>query len=139
MEKVIINKIIEINECCLPIAKLILKNNTLGAYSTEELLLMELYAGNINSASSFAKKFGYSRNYVGKIIKQHEKKSLILRSKSPDDGRILLLSLTPKGKTYTETLIKKNNSELCEKLSLLSESDQNELIGAFNTITNILK
>lgn len=139
MEKAIINKIIEINECCLPISKLILKNNTLGAYSTEELLLMEIYARNICSASSFAKKFGFNRSYVGRIIRAHEKNSLITRTRSRDDERILLLALTPKGKTYTESLIKKNNSELCEKLSLLSSTEQNELIGAFNIITNILK
>lgn len=139
MEKAIINKIIEINEYCLPIAKLILKNNTLGVYSTEELLLMEIYSRSICSASSFAKKFGFSRSYVGRLIKQHEKNFLIIRSNSQDDKRILQLSLTPKGKTYTESIIRKNNSELCEKLSLLSDSEQKELIDAFCIITNILK
>ena len=139
MEKAIINKIIEINKYCLPIAKLILKNNTLGIYSTEELLLMELYSENVCSASSFAKKFGFSRSYVGRMIKQHEKNSLITRISSPDDKRVLLLSLTNKGKSYTETIIERNNSELCEKLSLLSDPEQKELMNAFCIITNILK
>ncbi|MBQ4562292.1 MAG: MarR family transcriptional regulator [Clostridia bacterium] len=139
MEKAIINKIIEINECCLPIARLILKNNTLGAYSTEELLLMEIYSRNVCSASSFAKKFGFSRSYVGRMIRQHENNSLISRTRSQDDERVLMLTLTPKGKTYTESIIKKNNSELCEKLSLLSDSEQKELVEAFCIITNILK
>ena len=139
MEKAIISKIVEINECCLPIAKLILKNNTLGAYSSEELLLMEIYSRNICSASSFAKKFGFSRSYVGRMIKNLEQNQLLFRTRSQDDERILLLALTDKGKGYTETVIRKNNSELCEKLSLLSEREQKELIDAFCVITNVLK
>ncbi len=139
MEKAIINKIIEINECCLPISKLILKNNTLGAYTTSELFLMDVYSGKTTSAASFIKNYGLSQGYVGRIARKLEKDGFLLRTQSTDDSRFMLLSLTDKGKTFTESTIRKNNSELCEKLSLLSDREQSELIAAFCKITDILK
>ena len=139
MEKAIINKIIEINECCLPISKLILKNNTLGAYTTTELFLMDVYSRKSTTAAAFIKNYGLSQGYVGRIARGLEKDGLVIRTRSEDDSRYMLLSLTEKGRTFIETTIRKNNSELCEKLSLLSEREQSELIAAFCKITDILK
>ena len=139
MENAIINKIIEINENCLPISKLILKNNTLGVYSIPELLLLEIYSGRINAAAHFSKLHGLSKSYVGRIVNEHEKNGLLFRETYENDTRMLIIKLTPKGKTYTETVIQKNNSELYEKLSLLPDSEQKSLIDAFCIITNILK
>ncbi len=139
MEKAIINKIIEINECCLPISKLILKNNTLGAYSTTELFMMDVYSRKAITASGFAKNYGLSQSYVGKIARRLEKDGLLIRTQYEEDTRFMLLSLTDKGKTFIESTLQENNSELCEKLSLLSEREERELIAAFCKITDILK
>ncbi len=139
MEKAIINKIIEINECCLPISKLILNNNTLGAYSTSELFLMDVYSRKAITASGFAKNYGLSQSYVGKIARRLEKDGMLVRTQYEEDTRFILLSITEKGKTFIESTIKTKNSELCEKLSLLSDREQSELITAFCKITDILK
>ncbi|MBQ4561663.1 MAG: MarR family transcriptional regulator [Clostridia bacterium] len=139
MEKAIINKIIEINECCLPISKLILNNNTLGAYSTSELFLMDVYSRKNITASGFAKNYGLSQSYVGKIARRLEKDGMLVRTQYEEDTRFILLSITEKGKTFIESTIKTKNSELCEKLSLLSDREQSELITAFCKITDILK
>lgn len=139
MEKAIINKIIEINECCLPISKLILKNNTLGAYSTSELFLMDVYSRKNITASGFAKNYGFSQSYVGKIARRLEKDGMLVRTQYEEDTRFILLTLTEKGKAFIESTIKTKNSELCEKLSLLSDREQSELITAFCKITDILK
>lgn len=139
MEKAIINKIIEINECCLPISKLFLNNNTLGMYTTTELFLMDVYSRRSATAVSFIKKYGLSQGYVGRIARKLEKDGMLIRTQSEDDSRYMLLSLTDKGKSFIETTVRKKNSELCEKLSLLSEAEQSELIAAFCTITDILK
>ena len=139
MEKAIINKIIEINECCLPISKLILNNNTLGAYSTSELFLMDVYSRKSITASGFAKNYGLSQSYVGKIARKLEKDGMLIRTQYEEDTRFILLSLTEKGKTFVESTIKTKNSALCEKLSLLSDGEQRELIAAFCKITDILK
>lgn len=139
MEKAIINKIIEINECCLPISRLFLNNNTLGTYTTTELFLMDVYSRKSTTAVSFIKKYGLSQGYVGRIARKLEKDGMLIRTQSEDDSRYMLLSLTDKGKTFIEAVIKERNSALCEKLSLLSEREQNELISAFCRITDILK
>ena len=139
MEKAIINKIIEINEHCLPISKLILKNNTLGIYSIPELLLLDIYSGKINTAAHFSKLHGLSKSYVGRIVNAHENNGLLSRETYENDTRMLIIKLTPKGKTFTESIIQKNNSALYEKLSLLSDNDQKSLVDAFCVITNILK
>lgn len=139
MKKAIINKIIEINECCLPISKLILNSNTLGIYSTPELFMMDVYSRKAITASSFAKSYGLSQSYVGRIARKLEKDGMLIRTQYEEDTRYIVLNLTDKGKTFIESTITTKNSELCEKLSLLSEAEQSELIAAFCRITDILK
>ncbi|MBR5516252.1 MAG: winged helix-turn-helix transcriptional regulator [Clostridia bacterium] len=139
MEKAIINKIIEINRCCLPLVNSFYNDKSCGIYKTSELVLFEIYSKSSFSANSIAKKLNLTRGYVGKIIKQHEYNGLLMRKESGDDRRILLLELTPKGTTYAETIIENKNNLLIQKYSQLSPLEQSELLEAFNTITKILK
>lgn len=60
--------------------------------------------GEQKTITGIAKEIGHSHPSVSNIIQEMVKKGLVKEKKDPADGRRTLVSLSPKGKTYTERI-----------------------------------
>ena len=118
----------------------VLSNGLLGsAYSlTEVRLLYELAHTDKPTASELAKQLGLDAGYLSRILSAFEKRGLIKKATSKNDGRRSFLSLTARGRAAFAPLNARSQQEIGAMLGKLPVVDQDRLVGALNTVEDLL-
>ena len=89
--------------------------------------------------AQLADALAHSRSRVTHTIKRMEEAELVERSTSPDDGRGVIASLTPKGKRFLESLAPIHVEGVRDHLvDLVSEDDFAALGRVMNTVADHL-
>lgn len=118
----------------------LLGNHYLGSeYSVAEArIFFEIYENEGCNAAHIAQMMNIDKSYLSRIIINHEKNGYIQRMPSSKDGRSYALYLTDKGKKRAQDFICKSDYEIGSFLKNLSEKEREQLIAAFDTITELL-
>lgn len=74
----------------------------IGLYPGQELLLMLLWDREPQSQIELARNLGIEPPTAGKTISRLEDAGMLARIRAPQDRRLLLVSLTPKGRSLRE-------------------------------------
>ncbi len=110
-----------------------------GCSETVQRILYDIYINSPCTAASVARRLHISKSHISGIINEYEKEGYIRREEPENNGRILLLYLTDKGKSYIEMFMSDASSNVGKKIAALGEVDRQKLMEAFSTIMNILK
>lgn len=106
---------------------------------TEARVLYELTQRNDATATEIGNALDLDAGYLSRMLRSFEKQGLIARKASPSDGRQSLLSLTAKGRKAFQPLEEKSLKQVGASLEGLSATDQQRLLAAMGTITNLLE
>ena len=108
-------------------------------YSLSEARIVFELANRSNlTASDLCNELGLDAGYLSRILNKLEQQNLIEKTRSDNDGRQRLISLTAEGQNAFALLDSRSNDEISEMLSELNESDRARLIEAMQTIEGIL-
>jgi DNA-binding MarR family transcriptional regulator/ribosomal protein S18 acetylase RimI-like enzyme len=105
---------------------------------SEARIIFELGNRRNLTASDLCNELGLDAGYLSRILNKLEQQNLIEKTRSDNDGRQRLLSLTAEGQDAFALLDSRSNDEISEMLSELNESDRVRLIEAMHTIEGIL-
>lgn len=106
---------------------------------SEARVLYELSQRDGITATAIGSELGLDPGYLSRMLRDFEKKGLIARSPSPDDGRQSLVSITAKGRKAFAPLEKRTLEQVGSSLTHLSSSDQRRLVAAMGTVRNLLE
>jgi DNA-binding MarR family transcriptional regulator/GNAT superfamily N-acetyltransferase len=90
------------------------------------------------AASRLGRDLGLDAGYLSRVLRGFEKRGLIDRTRSQEDGRQQLLSLTEDGKAAFATLDARSRDEIGGMLGALSAAEQRRLVDAMQTIEGLL-
>jgi DNA-binding MarR family transcriptional regulator/N-acetylglutamate synthase-like GNAT family acetyltransferase len=105
---------------------------------TELRVLYEVAHRDKPTATEIGNELGLDGGYLSRILAGFEKRKLIEKMPSETDGRQTLLALTELGSEVFAPLEARFAEQVGATLRALSESDQNRLIGAMQTIEKLL-
>ena len=104
----------------------------------EGRILYELARRDGLAASELASELLLDAGYLSRMLMRFSKLGLVTRSRSPDDARVHLLRLTPKGHAAFAPLDRRSQQEIAGLLGALPERSQRQLIGAMHRIESLL-
>lgn len=105
---------------------------------TEARVLFEISHNEEVTASDLARGLGLDPGYLSRTLARLEAQGLVEKTPSETDARRRLLSLTPAGEEAFSLLDSRSREEVAEMLDGLSEQDQRRLLGAMQTVEDIL-
>jgi DNA-binding MarR family transcriptional regulator/GNAT superfamily N-acetyltransferase len=105
---------------------------------TETRVLYELAHQERPTATMVGNKLELDPGYLSRILSVFEKRGLVKKTPSPEDGRQSLLTLTDKGRRQFAPLEVRTEQQVSGMLGTLSEGQQQQLIGAMHTIEKLL-
>jgi DNA-binding MarR family transcriptional regulator/GNAT superfamily N-acetyltransferase len=105
---------------------------------TEARVLHALAHRDGATATWLGRELDLDPGYLSRILRDFERRSLILRSTSPQDGRQALISLTPGGRDAFEPLDRASHRAVGSMLGPLGEAEQERLVGAMRLIGGLL-
>jgi DNA-binding MarR family transcriptional regulator/N-acetylglutamate synthase-like GNAT family acetyltransferase len=105
---------------------------------TEARILYELGRRRNLTASDLCRELGLDAGYVSRILRAFEKKRLIARRRSAEDGRRSFLGLTAAGRAAFALLDRRSRAEIGMILDRLPEGDQVRLVAAMRSIERLL-
>lgn len=105
---------------------------------TEARTLYELAHHEQSTAVELCKELGLDAGYLSRILRKFEKKRLIERKASPKDARQSLLSLAKKGRNVFKLLEARSTDQASAIMGKLPPAQQEDLVGAMQTIESIL-
>ena len=109
------------------------------AYSLAEArLIYEIHNAGSIQASQVMAIMHIDKSYLSRILQKLEKEKVVSRTKSPEDGRAVLLTLTEKGAREFAVLNRASDAQIGELLQPLNEAQREELVGHMKAITNLL-
>lgn len=91
------------------------------------IVLMTLADAGLISLNELTKRVARDKSQMTRMIRSLEAKGLLEREVSPDDGRVSLVSLTPKGVEVAGELMQTVAEVIGEILEPLSGSEKNSL------------
>jgi DNA-binding MarR family transcriptional regulator/N-acetylglutamate synthase-like GNAT family acetyltransferase len=106
---------------------------------TEARVLYELAHREKPTATDVCDSLELDAGYLSRILGTFEKKGLIEKTRSANDGRQTLLALTCAGRQQFAPLERGTIQEVGSMLEKLSENEQQQLTGAMETILKILR
>jgi DNA-binding MarR family transcriptional regulator/GNAT superfamily N-acetyltransferase len=104
----------------------------------EGRVLYELAHRDRATASEIGRELGLDAGYLSRILAGFEKKRLLKRAPSPEDGRRYHLSLTEKGRSAFAPLDEASRAEVAALLQPLAEMRRHQLVEAMGTIAGSL-
>lgn len=104
----------------------------------EARVLRELYILPNQTANSIQTTLSLDKGYLSRILESFEKKKLITRKKSDEDGRALLLNLTTLGKREFLKIDSATNKQVEQTFVNLTEKEYQLVIKSMTTIKTIL-
>jgi DNA-binding MarR family transcriptional regulator/GNAT superfamily N-acetyltransferase len=105
---------------------------------TEARVLYELAHREKTTATDVCDSLELDAGYLSRMLTAFEKKGLIEKTRSMEDGRQTLLALTPAGRQRFTPLEQGTNQEVGRMLEKLTEDERRRLVGAMQTILKIL-
>jgi hypothetical protein len=78
---------------------------------------------------------GFSKATLTGVLSTLEKRSLITRTKSKDDGRLVIVQLTNKGRKLMDTLFPAFNKQETAVANVVAQSKQGQLADQLRAIT----
>ncbi|MBY0433445.1 MAG: MarR family winged helix-turn-helix transcriptional regulator [Cyclobacteriaceae bacterium] len=109
------------------------------AYSLPEArVLYELFHHQPCTASTIMTSINMDKGYLSRVLKSFEKKGLLARKQSKEDGRASTLVLTAKGSKEFESINQASASQIKELLSRLSPGQIKEAIEHMGQLKEIL-
>lgn len=109
-----------------------------GSFSiTEARVLYELSARGGVLAAELARELCVDQGYVSRIVQGFVRRGLVRRERSSDDGRAMLLHLTPAGLAEWEPLAARARAQAGRLLHGRSESEQRRMLEAIRTLEEI--
>ena len=105
---------------------------------TETRVLYELARRDNATATELTSDLHLDAGYISRILRRFEKAGLIVKRPSEVDGRRNLLSLTAKGEKAFAPLNKAAIEQMRVMLGSLSDSEQNRVVEAMDTIETLL-
>ena len=105
---------------------------------TEVRVLFELAHTSDLTAKALREELGLDAGYLSRLLRRLEDRGLLTRTSSTADGRVAHLNLTAEGREEFRTLDVRANDEVRELLSALSVARQRQLLGAVQTIEQLL-
>src|SRR5436190_15419807 len=114
-----------------------------GAYKspfslTEVRVLYELAHRDRPTATALGRDLGLDAGYLSRILRGFERRGLVLKTRSPADGRQSHLSLTAQGRKVFAPLNARSHDEVAALLGGLSPAAQARAVGAMQTIERLL-
>ena len=104
----------------------------------EARILYEMGQRDEITASWLGDMLGLDAGYLSRLLAGLEKRGLLGKTRSPEDGRKSLLSLTAAGRAASADLDERSAAEVGEMLSGLSEEEQRRLTAAMTTVETLL-
>jgi DNA-binding MarR family transcriptional regulator/GNAT superfamily N-acetyltransferase len=105
---------------------------------TEARVLYELTHREKPTATVVCSSLELDAGYLSRILSAFEKRGLVEKTPSEDDGRQSLLALTGEGRRQFAPLEARTIQQVSGMLAKLSENEQRQLIGAMQTIEKLL-
>jgi len=114
-----------------------------GAYNspfslTEVRVLYELAHRDQPTATALSRDLGLDAGYLSRMLRGFERRGLVLKTRSPADGRQSHLSLTAQGRKVFGPLNARSHDEVAAMLGGLSAAAQARVVGAMQTIERLL-
>lgn len=81
-----------------------------------------------SSMQEIAQELGFTKSGTSRVIDRLEKKGLVRRIKSPQDGRVCCVEVTRSGKMRVESVMQENESRIAGVLSKIDPAMQ-QVIG----------
>jgi DNA-binding MarR family transcriptional regulator len=104
----------------------------------EARVLYEMYHREGIQAGEMTALLGIDKGYLSRMLDQFSRKSLIVRKRSMEDGRVQHLFLTAKGRTAFEALDRASIAQVKGLLAPLPEEDRSRLVQHMNEIQKII-
>ncbi len=134
-----VEKIREFNRFYMPIMDLLDSCYLDSEYSVTEVRVLYEICGNKNcTANLIVGKLHIDKSYLSRILKKFEMDGVLAKKASAEDTRSIELSLTEKGISRTEELVKRANIEILKLLEKLSDTECRKIEAAIDTITKII-
>jgi DNA-binding MarR family transcriptional regulator/GNAT superfamily N-acetyltransferase len=105
---------------------------------TEARVLYELAHRDKPTATLLRNNLDLDPGYLSRILSSFEKRGLIERTPSEEDGRQSLLTLTEEGRRQFAPLEERTIRQVGGMIKALSENEQRQLIGAMQSIEKLL-
>lgn len=105
---------------------------------TEVRVIYELAHHETTTATELSNELGLDPGYLSRILSSFEKRGLINKEASKNDGRQTLLSLTDEGQEVFAMVNVRSQNEIAAMLARLSPSEQNRVVKAMHTIEKLL-
>ena len=135
-----INQIRDFNRFYARLIGLLDKTYLNSAYSLAEVrALHEIYHHDEITANDILATLQIDKGYLSRILKSFEKKKMVLKKRSTEDGRALKLTLTALGETELLMIDQAASTQVNLTFSDLSEDEFEILITSMRTIKEILK
>src|SRR5207247_2435395 len=114
-----------------------------GAYKspfslTEVRVLYELAHRDRPTATALGRDLGLDAGYLSRILRGFERRGLVLKTRSPADGRQSHLSLTAQGRKVFAPLNARSHDEVAALLGALSPAAHARAVGAMQIIERLL-
>ncbi len=106
---------------------------------TEMRVLFEIANGKDVTASDVGKGLDLDAAYVSRLLQKFEKDGLISRKRSEEDGRVVYLTLSAKGRKQFEAANERQVAQTTAMLARLKPADRQRLVGAMGTIEALLE
>jgi DNA-binding MarR family transcriptional regulator/N-acetylglutamate synthase-like GNAT family acetyltransferase len=108
-------------------------------YSLGEMrVLYEISHGRDVTASDVAKALDLDAGYLSRVLRNFEKRGLIVRKASPADARQSHLTLTARGRKTFAPAEKRSQRDVAAMLKNLEGGEQEKLVSAMQTIEGLL-
>lgn len=104
----------------------------------EVRVLYELAHAGGATATSITKALDLDAGYLSRMLRSFEKRGLVQRRQSDDDGRRAILSLTLKGRSAFAKLDNRAHDEISALLAAHSAAEQRALVDAMRSVERIL-
>lgn len=135
----VVEKIREFNRFYTTLIGILNRNYLETGYSvTENRIMFELYQGREIGANDLTDTLQLDKGYISRIIGGFERKELITRKTSEQDGRKRIIQLTAKGRAEAERLIDITNEKILELIQPLDRETCVSLCQAMHYITESL-
>jgi DNA-binding MarR family transcriptional regulator/GNAT superfamily N-acetyltransferase len=105
---------------------------------SEARVLYEIKQRNHATATEVGQELGLDAGYLSRMLRGFEKRGLIRKQASPDDGRQSFLSMTAFGAKAFAPLEARTKQQVTAMLGRIAEPEQDRLVSAMQTIETLI-
>ena len=105
---------------------------------TEGRVIWELAHRSDITATELASDLGVDAGYLSRVLRGLQRRDILRKRRSPDDGRAFLLTLGPKGRAAFGKLDAASREQIGELIGHLGPTDRARLTSAMRTVEDLL-